>query len=96
MDCTRELWFCFSVRRYKSVNSSAAEDRTLTKVQKKWIEECSIDPWTLMMWRPVMAEIASFKEVRDEWTLDELLDCIEQLDYQYDLEKEHYDNLQKE
>ena len=49
-----------------------------------------------MMWKPVMAKIATFKEVRDEWTLDELLDCIEQLDYQYDLEKEHYDNLPKE
>lgn len=49
-----------------------------------------------MMWRPVMAEIASFKEVRDEWTLDELLDCIEQLDYQYDLEIERINNLPKE
>lgn len=49
-----------------------------------------------MMWRPVFAKVATFKEVRDDWTLDELLDCLEQLDYQYDLEKEAHDNIPKE
>ena len=45
------------------------------------------------MWRPVFAEIATYSEVRDLWTLEELLDCCEQLDYQYDLEKERNDSI---
>lgn len=96
MDSCRKFCSPFSGRRYRSIEAGTAEDRTLTKVQKKWIEECSIDSWTLMLWRPVFAKVATYTEVAEQWSIKTLLDCIEQLDYQYDLEKEHYDNLQKE
>lgn len=40
------------------------------------------------MWRPVLAgKVQSYAEVRDEWTLDELLNCCELLDFFSDLEE---------
>jgi len=49
-----------------------------------------MDYWTQMMWRPVLAnpQIASYTEVRFQWTLEDLLDACELLDYKADLEEE--------
>lgn len=41
-----------------------------------------------MMWRPVLQDKATFFEVAHQWTLDELMDCLEMLDIQRALEDE--------
>ena len=45
----------------------------------------------MMMWRPVFSDrckVNSFTEVRDTWSLSELLDCCEMLDFYEDYEEE--------
>jgi hypothetical protein len=61
-------------------------------VQKSFIEDTELTQWDLMMWRPVFSDkckVSSFTEIRDNWTLSELLDCCEMLDFYEDLEEEY-------
>lgn len=60
-----------------------------SKVQKRFIEETELTHWQMLMWRPVLAgKVSSFTEIRDTWTLDELLDVCEMLDLIEDMEEE--------
>lgn len=47
-----------------------------------------MDYWSQLMWKPVLAQIATYSEVRFQWTLEDLLDACELLDYKADLEEE--------
>lgn len=65
------------------------ENTTSSKVQKRFIEETELTHWQMLMWRPVLAgKVSSFTEIRDTWTLDELLDVCEMLDLIEDMEEE--------
>jgi hypothetical protein len=56
-----------------------------------------MDYWTQMMWRPAFNEpqIASYAELRYQWTLNDLLECCELMAYHADRQKEYQDSLPK-
>lgn len=60
------------------------------------MEDCSMDGWRQLIWRAASSDYASgLAEVENEWTLDDLLECCELLDYKYDVEKQEYDKMNK-
>lgn len=55
-----------------------------------------MDGWRQLIWRAASSDYASgLAEVENEWTLDDLLECCELLDYKYDVEKQEYDKMNK-
>jgi hypothetical protein len=48
-----------------------------------------------MMWRPVLKQVATYHEVSQQWTLNDLLDCLEMLDIQDALEEEAHKKAYK-
>lgn len=65
------------------------ESDTSSKVQKRFAEDTELTFWEMKMWRPVLSgKVSSFSEVRDTWTLDELLNFCEMMDLIEDMEEE--------
>lgn len=58
----------------------------MLKVQR----ESELDQYDFMMWRPVLQDKATFYEVAYQWTLNDLMDCLEMLDIKAALEEEMY------
>ncbi len=55
-----------------------------------------MDGWRQLIWRAACSDYATgLHEVETQWTLEDLLECCELLDYKYDVEKQEYDKLNK-
>lgn len=49
----------------------------------------------LMLWKPVLAKVATWHEVNTYWDIVDLFDCIEALEIQSAYEKFEYDKANK-
>jgi hypothetical protein len=49
-----------------------------------------------LIWKPVFAQIATLKEIKESWTLSDLIDCNEILIVKEDTERRELEKIKRE